>query len=672
MLDCDAQHFVATAASWLASMAPSSPVRIPIFIHNYAFHHSPAPGGEVAAVGGQAEQCSTADTARLPCGALVEAEAAVGSKRLAEYFVGLLKGDMAAGAAAGRLLQQTALFGWVPCHAFVRHNMNASLFWQGASRHADKGKKKAEDVSSSQGPRIEVGGGSGAGFQVFCDDTLLVSAGGGGGGGVEGRLVPSGEGSSFSVGGGGGGGAQFRLPLGIEEEAAAAAGAVGGKGGKHAAHHQHEGEKGKPQPSRSISLNHLGNWTSVGGGGGCGTTDVVEEGPPEASFSSSSSSSSSSSNIMCGRELDADASRDQRKTEQLAQALQWCVREGHALRMTGGGGGGGGTGECCAAFQVGYGFSFDVLIRGPAPGPPPPLQPPPAAAVGKKKKEEEDKKKKEKKKKHGGSTAHHHHLHHGHGRRLSPHKEGGGGGEGKGADAEANQDAAIAAQLRYDPLFQYLYSAAKACPIGFQDWCCVCSGAKVLLAGAAQPDSRLAWFADVTCCTGTNQAQVHKRKTGKAAAKDPGQASFPWKPEDDLPFFPPPSWPVGDKSAGGCELQLDATGRGLVVQAKAAPKEEEALLWRLGGVDQADATATGGGERMAGGLWGSLVILSALVFVLAGVVLTRQRRQQRSRGSRRSTRRGEEEDEGGHLLRQQAEEEEEDVNAATATYGATA
>jgi hypothetical protein len=57
---------------------------------------------------------------------------------------------------------------------------------------------------------VQAGGGSGAGFQVYCGDTLLLTAGGGGGGGMEGRmkrgfdLGPGGR--DYSVGGGGGGG----------------------------------------------------------------------------------------------------------------------------------------------------------------------------------------------------------------------------------------------------------------------------------------------------------------------------------------------------------------------------------------------------------------------------------------------------------------------------------
>ena len=97
-------------------------------------------------------------------------------------------------------MQETALSGWVPAHIFVRQHMNASLF-RGASPVEEGG----EEGGREEGVRIEVGGGSGAGFQVFCQDTLLVSAGVGGGGGVEGRLVPGGEGVSFSLGGGGGG-----------------------------------------------------------------------------------------------------------------------------------------------------------------------------------------------------------------------------------------------------------------------------------------------------------------------------------------------------------------------------------------------------------------------------------------------------------------------------------
>eukprot|EP00808_Paulinella_micropora_P026683 g65381.t1 len=74
---------------------------------------------------------------------------------------------------------------------------------------------------SADPPRVllEMGGGSGAGFQLYCRQNLLLSVGGGGGGGL--AVEETGE---FSVGGGRGGGLQFLVPfLGVVQ--------VGGGGG---------------------------------------------------------------------------------------------------------------------------------------------------------------------------------------------------------------------------------------------------------------------------------------------------------------------------------------------------------------------------------------------------------------------------------------------------------
>eukprot|EP00494_Astrolonche_serrata_P005724 UN05741 len=46
------------------------------------------------------------------------------------------------------------------------------------------------------------GGGSGAGFQIHCGDTMLISAGGGGGGALS--FEYQGDGHIFEAGGGGG------------------------------------------------------------------------------------------------------------------------------------------------------------------------------------------------------------------------------------------------------------------------------------------------------------------------------------------------------------------------------------------------------------------------------------------------------------------------------------
>lgn len=123
------------------------------------------------------------------------AEATVGEKGLGEYLVSLLSSP----SEAQSLLRQTTAFGWAPAHAFLLDSAGAPTFEPAAD---------AADANQPERIRVEAGGGSGAGFQLFCGGVLLLSAGGGGGGGIEGRAPGlEGPGMDFSIGGGGGGGA---------------------------------------------------------------------------------------------------------------------------------------------------------------------------------------------------------------------------------------------------------------------------------------------------------------------------------------------------------------------------------------------------------------------------------------------------------------------------------
>jgi len=54
----------------------------------------------------------------------------------------------------------------------------------------------------------DFGGGSGSGFQIYCNGTMLISMGGGGGGGIEFNI----DNRTFEVAGGGGGGVQVFDP----------------------------------------------------------------------------------------------------------------------------------------------------------------------------------------------------------------------------------------------------------------------------------------------------------------------------------------------------------------------------------------------------------------------------------------------------------------------------
>lgn len=157
----------------------------------------------------------------------------------------------------------------------------------------------------------EVGGGSGAGFQIYCGDSanapLLFSSGGGGGGGFS-------TGHSPTIGGGGGGGSSTYLPT---------------------------SNLSKPWTSD--------RWMqfSNGGGQGCGTGHPYE--------------------INCGVQLDDDSIPPGRLSNEVSRAfkdmLTTCVSQVGLFVSGGGGGGGGGVGaNHTMRFQMGYGFSFSALF----------------------------------------------------------------------------------------------------------------------------------------------------------------------------------------------------------------------------------------------------------------------------------------------------------------------
>lgn len=227
------------------------------------------------------------------------------------------------------------------------------------------------------------------------------------------------------------------------------------------------------------SLARLGEWASIGGGGGCGTGN-------------SNNNSSSDSSILCGRQLDADAlqGRDAASlSARLNGTLRWCRQAGYEVRIAGGGGGGGGTAECCAGFGLGYGFSFalvapgrvvaaadtEVEADGGAGGGD--LDDLTAAAAAAAAAPAEVRPSGDRRRRHHGHEEgneedqyrHHHDRHHDHhhdgGRRRQRGRRG-------LQEAGAVPRDAIEAQLRYDPLFRYLYNASQACPGGFQSWCC--------------------------------------------------------------------------------------------------------------------------------------------------------------------------------------------------------
>lgn len=170
----------------------------------------------------------------------------------------------------------------------------------------------------SQLPSLEVGGGSGMGFQLFCNDEVLLTSGFGGGGGL---LLQSSQQSSsnrgnlpsFTFGGGGGGGLQLLFNF----------------------------------PSENSTLNTNVSRYSIGGGGGCGNCD-----------------DSKSNSVHCGYQLDDDAISSETLQSLLSYFTDRILPTCKEVQIRGGGGGGGGTGGCCTPYHVGYGFRF-VLSTDP-------------------------------------------------------------------------------------------------------------------------------------------------------------------------------------------------------------------------------------------------------------------------------------------------------------------
>ena len=256
---------------------------------------------------------------KVDCSSLVVAEATVYRKGLAWYLRGLPK-------QSARVLNQTHAFGWRPVSEFV----------QDMSRSSD-----ALDNAT-----LDMGGGSGAGFQIYCaanigngsggdsdsgDDklvaeTMLATAGGGGGGGFQGRPR-----EFLTFGGGGGGGLQFR----------------------------------SFRNTRNLT-SRLTEWASLGGGGGCGTIGNADDDDARLECDTEDTFGASPP-VACGQHFDdGSGSRDWDAAASFLlfeESLQQCARgRDSAVVVRGGGGGGGGAGTACKPFSIGYGFGFEARI----------------------------------------------------------------------------------------------------------------------------------------------------------------------------------------------------------------------------------------------------------------------------------------------------------------------
>ena len=274
------------------------------------------------------------DRWREPLGRFLTAQVSPNAKGLGALLAELILGPSPDAAAAGSAL------GWRPVEALVeglRSSVAAGrvpvLFAPGNGTLPPEPRR---------GEFAHIGGGSGAGFQLFCEGgapgtrggETLLSAGGGGGGGLDAFLGAGWE-------GGGEGGGEGEAPA-IELRS------YGGGGGAGV------------QLYGAVD----GNWTvlaSVGQGGGCGSPDggAGRGGAVEGVL------------LQCGGAWDDDADAKgfaaalHRVT---APSLDDCLARGGEAVVRGGGGGGGGAafGGCELSPPVGdgYGFAFALRFRG--------------------------------------------------------------------------------------------------------------------------------------------------------------------------------------------------------------------------------------------------------------------------------------------------------------------
>ena len=208
---------------------------------------------------------------------------------------------------------------------------------------------------SSSSYRIEAGGGSGLGFQLFCDGRMVMTAGGGGGGGIEGsprrenstndasfRDITSDndtnihtdtptsaedESRGFNFGGGGGGGLQFDNGI-VRFRAIDETNSTTLNADRTSDRRPDPYATPDTDPDQNIRTEHIqpshrswqweSEWVSMGGGGGCGTctsesTLIVGYSNAPSPASSSSSSSSSTFHgytIVCGERTDDNSPPD--------------------------------------------------------------------------------------------------------------------------------------------------------------------------------------------------------------------------------------------------------------------------------------------------------------------------------------------------------------------------
>eukprot|EP00418_Pyrodinium_bahamense_P039821 CAMPEP_0179195512 /NCGR_PEP_ID=MMETSP0796-20121207/97188_1 /TAXON_ID=73915 /ORGANISM="Pyrodinium bahamense, Strain pbaha01" /LENGTH=303 /DNA_ID=CAMNT_0020899865 /DNA_START=10 /DNA_END=918 /DNA_ORIENTATION=- len=218
-LNCTAKHFVeATLRAVVRHLHLAGAAGDPqpsLAFHFDAGRSQPEGGGRAvpgplvvnASNAAAAANCSAAQM--LACAGGIGGLASL--EGLAEYLVGTLERGAAQPTPAG-----TAKLGWGP----LARALSANKSHVNPSSGSLSGMTSESSDREPQGGLLQLGGGSGAGFQIVCGDKGLATLGGGGGGGAFGRfgsrprLTPS---ANESLGGGGGGGVQLFFPAQVNE-----------------------------------------------------------------------------------------------------------------------------------------------------------------------------------------------------------------------------------------------------------------------------------------------------------------------------------------------------------------------------------------------------------------------------------------------------------------------
>ena len=209
---------------------------------------------------------------------------------------------------------------------------------------------------------FETGGGSGLGFQLYCDDEIIMTAGAGGGGGIARSRDYSSNDSTRP------------FPLVSDNNYRISAGAGGGGGVQFLADFGEHGKRSSMAPTSSSSSNSSSSsslWYSAGGGGGCGTcwNNQREYGHRDACYLNSipvdvNTQYLRSTSMICGFTRDDDSLHHRQFEKILAETYshEAFSQQCHRVTIKGGGGGGGGTGSCCDGYHFGYGFNFEITL----------------------------------------------------------------------------------------------------------------------------------------------------------------------------------------------------------------------------------------------------------------------------------------------------------------------